>query len=74
MWGIVIIVGFALMALGAIFLIGYFIGISDGLNMIEEPEDERHLWCLDCQDDTPVKEKNGDFFCSDCNAYHGTKI
>jgi hypothetical protein len=76
MWAIVIKVVFALMVIGASFLIGYFVGLSDALNLIEEPEDEdeRRLHCFECEIDMPVKEKNGELFCSNCGSYHGTKL
>lgn len=66
---------FALMVLSAVFIIGYFIGLSDALDMIEDkPEDERRLYCFQCEIDMPVEEQNGDFYCSNCGLYHGTKL
>lgn len=68
---------FGLMLLSASFWIGYFMGAVNAFYMIgEEPEEEepRQLYCFDCDIETPVSEKNGDFYCSECGLYHGTKI
>lgn len=70
-----IVIGvFALMVLSAVFIIGYFIGLSDALNMIEDREEESQFYCFECENETPAKEKNGDFYCSNCGLYHGTKL
>jgi hypothetical protein len=68
---------FALMLIGASFWIGYFMGATNACDMIgvePEEEDSRRLHCFECEIDMPVKEKNGEFFCSNCGLYHGTKI
>lgn len=71
---IIINMVFAIIVIGTAYLTGYVIGIDEALDMIEEPEDERHLHCFECEIDMPVKEKNGDFYCSNCGLYRGTKI
>jgi len=71
----IVIVVFALMILSALFMIGYFMGFRDASNMMEDkPEDERRLYCFQCEIDMPVEEQNGDFYCSNCGLYHGTKL
>ena len=71
----ILIIAFALIVLAAVFMIGYFIGISDALNMIEDkPEDERRIYCLECEIDMPVEEIAGSIYCSNCGLYHGTKL
>jgi len=32
------------------------------------------LYCFKCEIDMPVHEKKGDYYCSNCGLYHGTKI
>lgn len=71
----ILIVVFVSMVLSALFIIGYFLGLSDALNMVEDkPEDERRIYCLECEIDMPVEEIAGSIYCSNCGLYHGTKI
>lgn len=69
----ILMIVFALMVIGASLLIGYFVGLSNALNMVEDIENAERLYCFECEIDMPVKEKNGEFFCSNCGLYHGTK-
>jgi ribosomal protein L37AE/L43A len=70
----ILIVVFVLMVLCALFMIGYFIGLSDALNMVEDREEESQIYCFECENETPEKEKNGDFYCSNCGLYHFSKV
>lgn len=71
----IIITVFALMLLSASFLIGLFVGIGGALDVADaEHQRENDLFCFECETETPVSEKNGDFYCSECGLYHGTKI
>lgn len=71
----IVIIGFCLMVISASFLIGFFVGLKNALDLVEdEPEVEQRLHCFECEIDMPVKEKNGRFYCSNCGLYHGTKV
>ena len=76
MWTNVILVIGALMLLSASFLIGFFVGLSNALDMVEfeENEDDRRLYCFQCEIEMPVKEKDGRFYCSSCGLYHGSPL
>lgn len=70
----ILMIIFALMVIGASFLIGFFIGISNALDMVEDIENAESLYCFECEIDMPVVEQKGSFYCSNCGLYHGTKI
>jgi hypothetical protein len=67
----VIIAVFALMLLSASFLIGLFIGIGGALDIADaEHQRENDLFCFECEIEMPAKEKDGKFYCTNCNLYH----
>jgi len=70
----ILIIAFALMIIGASFLIGFFVGLANALDMVENVEDGERLYCFECEIDMPVKEKNGSFYCSNCGLYHGSSL
>lgn len=71
MWGIVIMIVFGLMVISAAFWIGFFVGLSDALDMIEEePEGELQLHCFQCENEMPVIEINGHLHCHNCGLLH----
>lgn len=74
MWINVIIVIGALILLSASFLIGFFVGLSNALDMMEEPEDEPeeklYLYCFQCEFNMSVKEVAGVLYCGNCGLRH----
>jgi len=70
----ILMIALALLIIGAAFWIGFFLGMSNALNMVEDIENAERLYCLECEIDTEVKEKKGNFYCGECGLYHGTKI
>jgi hypothetical protein len=70
---VIIVVG--LMFLSASFLIGLFVGIGSALDIVDaDHQRENDLHCFECEIEMPVKEKDGQFYCSNCGLYHGSKI
>ena len=64
-----VIVGFALTILSAVFMIGYFVGLSDALNIIEDPEEQ--IYCFECENETTAAiAKNGRAYCTNCKLYN----
>lgn len=70
----ILMIALGLMVIGASFWIGFFVGLANALDMVEEIENAERLYCFECETDTEVKEKNGNFYCGECGLYHGTKI
>lgn len=71
----VLIVAVALMVLGSVFFIGFFVGVGSALDMMDaDNQRENDLYCFECEIEMPVKEKDGQFYCSNCGLYHGSKI
>lgn len=71
----ILMIALGLMVIGALFMIGYFMGAANAFDMMApEPEDRRRLHCFECEIEMPVIEKNGSFYCANCGLYHGTKI
>lgn len=71
----VLIVAVALMVLGGVFFIGFFVGVGSALDMMDaDYQRENDLYCFECEVEMPVKEKDGRFYCSNCGLYHGTKV
>lgn len=67
----VIIAVFALMLLSASFLIGLFVGIGGVLDVADaEHQRENDLFCFECEVETPVIEKDGRVYCTNCKLYH----
>ena len=66
---------FALMVLSAVFMVGYFFGLSNALDVIEEHIDDddldyEDLHCFQCEMEMSVKEVNGRLHCNNCGLRH----
>lgn len=70
----ILMIAFGLMVIAASVLIGFFVGLANALDMVEDIDDGERLYCFECEIEMPVKEKNGSFYCTNCGLYHGTKI
>lgn len=71
---IIIVIGIVLVLIVG-FFIGSWYGIGNALDRIEiEDSPSERLHCFECEIDMPVSEKNGDYYCSNCGLYHGSKI
>ena len=70
----ILMIALALLIIGAAFWIGFFLGMSNAFNMVEDIENSERLYCFECETDTEVKEKNANYYCGECGLYHGTKI
>jgi hypothetical protein len=68
------IIVIAVVLIGALvisFLIGVCAGIGGALDIFEnEHQRENDLYCFECEIQMPVKEKDGKFYCTNCNLYH----
>ena len=57
-----------------VFFIGFIIGVGCGLDTVAYDEDEDStdllIHCFECEVKMPVKEKNGNLFCSNCGLCH----
>lgn len=72
MWENVIITALAIVLVAFVFCWGYICGA-----IFEYPKinsNTERLYCFECEIDMPVKEKNGEVYCSNCGLYHGRTI
>lgn len=53
------------------FLFGFLTGYGIcGLRKEKKKKTVKYLHCFECEIETPVKEKNGRLFCSNCGLIH----
>ena len=65
MIGTIIIIIIAIVVLLIVFCTGYVLGAC-----LETEEIQQKLHCFECEIETPVKEKYGNLYCSNCGLIH----
>lgn len=67
----IVIVVVVVVLLIAAFFIGVCAGVGGTLDICEkERQQSDDLYCFECEVDMPFKEKDGRFYCTNCNLYH----